>query len=179
MNELAINIVTTVLSVVIGGLIAIYTSNLVNRKMLKKEHTLDLLKKVKGLLSEWSYDVLEDGVEFAECSSIDKYKGYHLSLSLRALINIFEINPSILKDFKDEFTEIRNKDLQIQMLASKNKESLLALGEKYETKDPMVMLEKEDVNQILEDQISRNTELFERIWSLIAKIDKHITEKIL
>ncbi len=46
----------------------------------------------------------------------------HLSLSLRALINIFEINPSILKDFKDEFTEIRNKDLQIQILASKNKE---------------------------------------------------------
>lgn len=58
MNELIVDIITTILSVVIGGLIAIHTSNLVNRKMLKKEHTLDLLKKVKELLSEWSYDVL-------------------------------------------------------------------------------------------------------------------------
>ncbi|MDD2371946.1 MAG: hypothetical protein PHQ32_08135 [Firmicutes bacterium] len=179
MDDLVIDIITTILSVVIGGLIAIYTSNLVNRKMLKKEHTLDLLKKVKELLSEWSYDVLEDSVEFTQCSSIDKYKGYHLSLSLRALINIFETNPSILMNFKVEFTEIRNKDIQVQILASKNKESLLVLSEKYGTKDPMIMLEKEDVNQILEEQISKNTEIFEGTWALIAKIDKHIAEKIL
>ncbi len=179
MDELIINNVTTILSVVIGGVIAIYTSNLVNRKMLKKEHTLDLLKKVKEFLSEWSYDVLEDSVEFAECSSIDKYKGYHLSLSLRALINIFETNPSILLDFKDEFTEIRNKDIQVQILASKNKEALLVLSEKYGIKDPMIMLEKEDVNQILEEKASKNTEIFESIWALIAKIDKYIAEKIL
>ena len=56
MNELIVDIITTILSVVIGGLIAIHTSNPVNRKMLKKEHTLDLLKKVKELLSEFSYD---------------------------------------------------------------------------------------------------------------------------
>ena len=74
---------------------------------------MDLLKKVKELLSEWSYDVLEDSIEFAECSSIDRYKGYHLSLSLRALINIFEINPNILTDFKDDFTKVRNEDLQV------------------------------------------------------------------
>ncbi len=43
----------------------------------------------------------------------------------------------------------------------------------------MVMLEKEDVNQILEDQISKNTEIFEGIGSLIAKIDKYIAEDIL
>ena len=179
MNELIVDIITTILSVVIGGLIAIYTSNLVNRKMLKKEHTLGLLKIVKELLSEWSYDVLEDSVKFAECSSIDKYKGYHLSLSLRALINIFEINPSILTDFKDDFTRIRSKDFQVQILASKNKEALLVLSEKYGTKDPLIMLEKEDVNQILEEQISKNTEIFEGAWALIAQIDKHIAEKIL
>ena len=41
------------------------------------------------------------------------------------------------------------------------------------------MLEKEDVNQILEEQISKNTEIFEGAWALIAQIDKYIAEKIL
>ena len=95
------------------------------------------------------------------------------------MINIFEINPSILTDFKDDFTKIRNKDLQVQILASKNKEALLVLSEKYGTKDPMIMLEKEDVNQILEEQLSKNNEIFEGAWALIAQIDKHIAEKIL
>lgn len=179
MNELIIDVITTILSVFTGGIIAIYTSNLVNRKLLKKEHTLDILKKVKELLSEWSYDILEGGVEFTESSSIDKYKGYHLSLSLRALINIFKINPNILKGFQKEFTKIRNKDLQLQLSASKNKESLLELSQKYGTNDPMLMLEKAEVNQIIEERSSKSLEIFEDIWSLIAKIDKHIAEKIL
>lgn len=35
------DMITAILSVITGGVITIYTSNLVNRKMLKKEHALD------------------------------------------------------------------------------------------------------------------------------------------
>lgn len=179
MNDVIINSVVTMLSVVIGGLIAIFTGDLVNRRMLKKEHSLDLLKKVKELLSEWSTDILLGGIEFTECLSIDKYKGYQLSLSARALITTFETNSSVLEIFKNEFTEIRKKDLLRQLKDEEYTKTLIALSEKYNTKNTLLLLEFKDVNEILEEQSLLIMEIYEKIWSLIAKIDNHIADKIL
>jgi hypothetical protein len=179
MSEVLIDMATTILSVLIGGIIAIVTNNLVNTRMLKKQHVLDLLREVKKLLSDWSSDVSEYGILFLECSSVEQYNGYFLSPSLRSLINIFEINPSVLKNFKDEFTRIRNKELKVQLLASENKKVLHELSEKHGTKDTSKLIEYKDVNDVLEKYAAMNMEIHEEIWSLIARIDKFIFEDIL
>ncbi|UEL48291.1 hypothetical protein [Terrisporobacter hibernicus] len=172
-------IVNTLLGVSAGGIISIVTSNLVNKKNLKNQFMFDLLSETKLLLSEWTNDLLNNGVEFCECEYVKQYKGYKLSNSARILIQKIETNKYILSNFNDEFIEIRSRDIRLQMKNDEYKKEILKLSKKYNTENTLELLEYEDVAKIINNYAEDIMALIKKIETLITKIDNYIYKKIL
>ena len=179
MYDFMLNLVTTLLGVVIGGFIAIKSSNITNSRLLRKEHLLNLLQKIKMSLDSWSEHVLLDGTNVYECIDVSNLKMYTLSSDLRTAIVYFNTNIAVLKKFKTDFELLRKEDINIQLKAANLKIVLLGLAEKYSEKNIEKLYEQEECSRIIEDYTKRLFNLHTQITTLIANIDEYIDNELL
>lgn len=173
------DIINTLIGVFAGGIISIITSNIVNKKNIKNQFIFDLLSEVKILLNEWNRDLLNHIDEFHECKTIKQCKGYESSNSKNILVQKINANQLILSCFKDEFTKLLYKELDISLQYETSKMEIYELSLKYNTEEMYKLMEYEDVHNIIQNYSKDIMTLIHELQSLIAKIDNYIYEKIL
>lgn len=173
------NLISTALGVVIGGFITIKVSNITNTVLIRKQYTLEILQKIKGLLREWSEHILLDAASFFKCKEILEYKPITRCEKLQSLISYFDTNMSLLSEFKFTFKELRNQEIRMQLQAEDLKKELINLSEKYNSKDPTELYGYEEVSIAMEKYAKVSLQLHEDVEKLIVKIDIYVSEKIL
>lgn len=168
------NLISTILGVIIGGLITIKVSNLTNTKLLRNQHTLEVLQNIKNLLRKLGEDILLDSTAFFESENIDDFKDIPRSNALKTLIIHFDINNSVLKPFKEKFNEIKKIEIKVMINEANLKKELIIFSDKYKTKEVEKLYEYTEVSLIIERYAEEVFNLFTHVENLIAEIDSYI-----
>ena len=179
MNDFYSNLISTVLGVIIGGLITIKINNSTNTKLLKKEHELKMLQEIKYLLNDWSMNILEDVTTAFKEPDLDNFKTVSLCKDLQTLIVYFNSNMSVLKDFKDNFEALRKKELSLQIKQDDYKSKLARIVKKHNLSKAYDTYEYTEGAHIWEEYAGIANNINEGVQELIVSIDEYISNNIL
>lgn len=178
-EEMMYNLITTIIGVVIGGLITIKVSNLTNTKLLKKEHQLKILQEVKQHLRDWSVHLLEDCNRNLECNDIREFKTVTLCPALATAIVYFDTNLFSLKPFVELFNVLRKKEISLQLEQENMLNQLLQFADEHGTSIPLELYKYTNVSQLFEQYANKINGLHNDITSLVSKMDLYIETNVL
>lgn len=168
-----------VLGVLIGGMLTLRVTEVINTNLLKKEHELEILQKIKSLLREWSITLTTNVTSNLAIANIDEFKVTPYSEELRMLIGYFDLNMSVLSSFEEDFRRIRNLELSLQFKQKKYKTQLADVKDEKDQDDDTYFFENPERIEVLNKYAEEVHNITEEVNKLIVSLDDYISNEIL
>ena len=116
LSEFYGDIITTLIGVIIGGVVTLKASSYLHKKELKLNMEIASLNELIPLLREYSFEVVEQAIYIPELKSVKDYKGPDKDNSvLKELISVIDINKFVLHEFTRELDQINKKRISIML----------------------------------------------------------------